>query len=437
MQERRKVVWQSVQGQLLGWLQERWEAGLVDMTGLHQGTRWLIRFGYGIVFFFLFLVLLFELTGSALPQLQFEVLRDGVDTPTLVPTPVLFFSILAFALGWSFILTGASDCRRRIFLPVIALLLVQMLISIPRQGVGTGLALALAFLVIGLTISHLFTRQEWWWQDYPLLEFLLWATLMALYMGLPWLTSTQLDEVAKAFQANVSLLILLVLPFWVWLGIEAVEGVVSLARQIVTTAQQHVREPVLASALFPFLVVRSILPLGLIFFNEFWILDLCFSIPLFLGGILMLLITRWAPRTVLMLFWMAIATFLFTFFLSLALEGNDLNELALGSTGLIPPAMLFTMLLLYDVLTFGREHANVEGRLVPRSGRVLMYLGVVMLFTSFTLFQINLRDPVTGQGDETFQTLVNSIVGLSFLGFGSLYLLWLSWKERERLIPHE
>jgi hypothetical protein len=56
------------------------------------------------------------------------------------------------------------------------------------------------------------------------------------------------------------------------------------------------------------------------------------------------------------------------------------------AANVVPAALLFVGLAAYDVLNFGVRYANVDGRVMPRGGRVLKYFGAVLLVTAFVLF---------------------------------------------------
>ncbi len=58
----------------------------------------------------------------------------------------------------------------------------------------------------------------------------------------------------------------------------------------------------------------------------------------------------------------------------------------------------------------------------------------MVLVTAFTLHHVNIRFPVTGDLDESFQTTVGRIVVLNLLFFGSFYTLWRIWKDRAEVV---
>ena len=103
------------------------------------------------------------------------------------------------------------------------------------------------------------------------------------------------------------------------------------------------------------------------------------------------------------------------------------------ATNILPAALLFVGLAAYDVLNFGVEFANTDGRTMSRGGRVLMYFGTVLLVTGFTQFLFYARVVATGQPERTLNLLIDMpfVFGTLFLGLP--YLAWMVWKRRERL----
>ncbi len=114
------------------------QEGIIDLSGLSRSQRGLIWLGYGSVLFFLVVGLFFELVGASLPHVQFDIpnTSEGLSARELVAIPMLVLGAesIAFILGWSLVLTGASDCSRRIFIPVMGLFILQLLITVPIDG---------------------------------------------------------------------------------------------------------------------------------------------------------------------------------------------------------------------------------------------------------------------------------------------------------------
>ncbi|HYN87471.1 MAG TPA: hypothetical protein VER55_03015 [Ardenticatenaceae bacterium] len=96
----------------------------IDFTGLHRHTRWLGWLGYLIVVVLLGIPPGVELFGERLPTVEFDPGTTGLGL-LQIPFLVLLVSSISFALGCAFILTGASDSRRRLFFPVVGLFLIH------------------------------------------------------------------------------------------------------------------------------------------------------------------------------------------------------------------------------------------------------------------------------------------------------------------------
>ncbi len=117
-----------------------------------------------------------------------------------------------------------------------------------------------------------------------------------------------------------------------------------------------------------------------------------------------------------------------------ATSSQDIAQVALAAPGLIPPIFLSALLLGYSVLTFGARFANQEGRHTPRTGRALLYFGVVMLCLAPALLFPYERSAFTDQRSE-YQGYLDTIIarwGLTCAG--PLYLGWIIWRRRDRLI---
>lgn len=120
---------------------------------------------------------------------------------------------------------------------------------------------------------------------------------------------------------------------------------------------------------------------------------------------------------------------------------TDLTTVVLSGAGVaanvLPAALLFVGLAAYDVLNFGADFANTDGRIMPRGGRVLMYFGTVLLVSSFILFTLNARVVNTGQPDDSLELFIDMpfVVGILFLGLP--YLVWIVLRRRGRLVSEE
>jgi len=79
---------------------------VVDLRSLPRSLRLLAILGYACVALMLGATLLLELAGSQQSGVEFR--SDALSTTLQIPTLAMVFSALSLALGWAFVLTGAS-----------------------------------------------------------------------------------------------------------------------------------------------------------------------------------------------------------------------------------------------------------------------------------------------------------------------------------------
>ena len=79
----------------------------------------------------------------------------------------------------------------------------------------------------------------------------------------------------------------------------------------------------------------------------------------------------------------------------------------------------------FNLFGMGVTFTGVDGRILPRRARVLLYFGVLLLVVACMLFQSNEREVLTDQAGG-IQVLANSLFALSALGLGIPYLIWLA-----------
>jgi hypothetical protein len=146
---------------------------------------------------------------------------------------------------------------------------------------------------------------------------------------------------------------------------------------------------------------------------------------------------RLTVRTASMLLAISIVLPVLTLGWSQPFRKADLTTVVLTLAGMsinvLPAALLFVGLATYDLLNFGVEFANTDGRIMPRGGRVLMYFGTVLLATSFTQFFFYARVVATGQPEGTLDLFIDIpfVVGILILGLP--YLAWIVLRRRGRL----
>ena len=106
-------------------------------------------------------------------------------------------------MGWALLLTGASDCRRRVFLPVVCLFIFEVLIL---NG-GARAPLALTVLVLGLillvVVARLLAPSLRYWREFAMVEFLFWAVIVGLLTAYPWLSSGEVSRVVESLSGTL------------------------------------------------------------------------------------------------------------------------------------------------------------------------------------------------------------------------------------------
>ena len=81
----------------------------------------------------------------------------------------------------------------------------------------------------------------------------------------------------------------------------------------------------------------------------------------------------------------------------MAFAGQDFAELLLKMTGIFPPLLLFVGLTTYNLFGMGVAFTGVDGRILPRRARVLLYFGTLILVVATMLFLSNERNAETNQ----------------------------------------
>jgi hypothetical protein len=79
----------------------------------------------------------------------------------------------------------------------------------------------------------------------------------------------------------------------------------------------------------------------------------------------------------------------------------------------------------------------VDGRILPKRARVLLYFGTLLLVVACMLFLSNQRIAETNQLSLDFQKFTNSVFASSAFFLGIPYVVWMVWKRRELLIGPE
>src|SRR5215213_7453295 len=181
--------------------------------------------------------LILELSSAGSSGVEFK--PDVIDKVLSVPVAAMVSSSLSLALGGAFLLTGATDCGRRVFLPVAAVFFLQWIFLVRR------------------------------WRQYPLVEFSAWLALMLfVVVEVFWAKSPRIA--ALDLETTLSVPQILSMPFWVLLGVEAVDGAATLARVLTTRIRGWLREGWDKLLVLLFLLVRPAVSIALIENDGVW-----------------------------------------------------------------------------------------------------------------------------------------------------------------------
>jgi hypothetical protein len=418
--------------QKTGLLRSLFAGNFIDLQGLPVTLKFLVLVGYLAVLGQLLFTLLVELAGDRLSVVQYSIAENNYRVPLLV----MSVAGLAFILGWSYLLAGAAAAKARIFLPVLALFSLQLFLV-----TGGNLLLVFLELVFFSAVLVIFglTFRTRFWSDLPGLHFFGWlAAVSVLVLFSVGLSATN-SKVAMALSANFSILQLLTFVFWVLLGLSVIDLGVSIGRWFNRVARKTLPFSTY-SALIIFTLLVHPAVIALLFWitkDGFWLLDIIFSILLILGAGIVWIAHRWSPHTGSVFLILSFATPVVVLGLSMAFAGNDFTQLLLTMTGIFPPTLLFVGLTTYNLFGMGMSFTSVDGRILPKRARILLYFGTLLLVVACMLFRSNDHIVGTNTLSLDIQSWINNLFALSALFIGLPYVVWMVWKRRELLIGPE
>ena len=470
---------------------ESLEGMFVNLKELPLTHKILTVAGYVAVLGLLAVTLLVEILGPNQPSARYVIqysafwasvpyLAKLIGQPLSLPWLALAGVLLAFALGWAYLLSGATECRRRIFFPILVVFIFQLAVVIPtnaRQLSDAQLlpmivpCLCLPALVLALAAGFGFTSRSPRWQKLTWLKWTISLALMILILLSPLIFNPKPEAIIFSLAGLFSTPVLLAIPWWIVSGLTGVDLVMRISRFALTGLRRLFPTPFLQSGS---IVVTLAHPLVV---GIFFALDLVaqtglhpeitgaqfttgvpetsalfeslLTVPLvlILGGLL--ISKRWTERNALALLALNLALPFFSLTVSLAfLQGRslfDIVELATNPLYDLAPMLTFVILMAYSALFLGAEFANNDGKLIPRRARVQLGLGVALLIIAFTLFFANLHIPpllnADASGDASLlidndsSSTMTTALSLIFLGFP--YLLWALWKDPQRMLGDE
>lgn len=433
-------IWQGVKlpfRMLWEWL----KAGIIDFRKLTLSQALLAILGYAATLLLLF----FVLVPTPILSRPGAVAIEYSGKPVTVPSAVVIVVMITFGLGWAYVLTGITDCSKRVFFPVMLLFVVQLLMQLPFQNQQYALlvcASAILSLAVPATASlvYLFFRKKRFLTEYPLVEFLLWFGV-AMFFPLLSLLLAPLDYYAGSLSANFSVIILLSFVFWVIAALAAVDAAASLASGV--SSWLRYLFPV---HLLPGLQAVFVLALPMLMFvlmmlaaafewKEGGAFGFIGVIPAGLAMLVMfflILIRRWNERNAAVVMAASFASPVIALGFS-NIDASNLLGTALETANVLPRSLLFVALMAYNVFSAGSSFVNIDGRHVPRSGRVLLLFGFALLVIGGTVFFMNMID-ANGIPDESFSPAISALFMLTLVFLGPFYLAWIAWKHPERLV---
>lgn len=417
---------------VVAYLQEMWASLRLDLAGLSPAYRRLALLGYGLALLLILALGLVEMAGAGLPRTQFATSGYQRALHLSVPSLAPPLYLLGWVVGWALLLTGASDCPKRIFLPVGAYF---TLVWLGGSGIASAegnsgfLLWLLPLLLLGL---RALSGRLAFWHNAPGLEFLLWAAALAAY---PLSRGSDGPTQAATLYTSLAGVYIAGLPFWFWLGADGAGGVLQTANGLLAALGQALGERLrqLSGWLVGLLAGVSLL---LAFVDRpLWALALGLLLLGLVGVGIGRLLGRGPGSARRYLLWLIFCAFVFTLFLDLAIHeiDTDVNSIALRLAGL-PPGISFGLLLLYDIFTAGARFAGTDGRRLPRRSRVLIYLGVIVLAAAFTFLALNVYDVDAGAPHDLVARNIGTVT-LGGLVLGGLALLLVRGRRLWRDAP--
>jgi hypothetical protein len=324
-------------------------------------------------------------------------------------------------------------------LPIIVLFAVQWVLYVGRGRAATAfLGLGGLILLAAVTVTYFFSRRLRQWREFPLVEFGGWLLLMLLVVAELFLTDTR-QAAALDLEDALSFPQYLSIPFWLLLGVEAVDGAATLVRNLILRLRRWLAEGRFRMVVLLVLLAHPLISFALILNDGgWWFIDFVVALLLPLVALGLAISGRLTVGTTSMLLALSLILPVLTLGWSQPFRKEDLTTVALlvagVSANILPAALLFVGLAAWDVLNFGVRYVNTDGRIMPRSGRILLYFGAVLLVTGFTMFYLNARVVRTGQPPGDLELLIDMPFMLGILVLGLPYLAWMVWRRSGHLI---
>jgi hypothetical protein len=263
-------------------------------------------------------------------------------------------------------------------------------------------------------------------------------------MLLHWGSVSDESTLAESLQVSFILLSWAATIFWVLSGFALVDLVIKVPRWLVTALRRFIPVERLRTVAAAVVLIHPV-PAVVIFLaarrgsllRQFTLGDGVVALLVLVFGLVLLAGRRWDLRNALTALTLSLVAPVFGLGMALALRGVDISALAavaVQSTNVVPPLLLFVVVMAYNVFGLMSGFANTEGKAIPRRARILLCFGAALLIIAFAIFFVNMRVGDSGELNQSFQNWTNNIFAISVFLLGIPYLVWVVWKRRERLV---
>lgn len=392
----------------------------LDVSGLAFSQRALVVAGYCFTFAFLLGSLVAEIVPAT--QIRFAATYGSAQI-SLIAAAIVGAS---FVVGWAFVLTGASDSGKRLFIPLLGIWMLEVMLINPLMSV------AVLLLSPGLVLLARSQSARRW----PIAEFVSWIAVNITLIGTTMAFSNDAATLAGRLYEAQTVLALIGIGVWIWLGFDAVAAAVRLGRLVCRVGRGATSEllfrrvsaaltvtlPVLAVIAFTW--DRSAVWLGWV-----WLI----AAPVSIGCIVLLMARRWSTRAAALALSSQVVVLATTFTFTAAFQLGPVDWL-IGGSAAVPATFLFVILAAYDVLALTTRLPDLEGRVVPRSGRVLLYFGAVLLFVGGLVELSSVRTEDSGTVLTVAQALSGMGLSVGMVVLGVPYLGFALLRRRDHLL---
>ena len=411
----------------------------LDLTGMARGIRVLAWGGYIFCALLILFTFVLEWINPIVPPAQYttnEITRQ-------IPLLAAIVTWLGLPLAWAMILTGACLAGRAVSIAGLAIQLAYATLFAASGDIFFACTFLPLYALVLIGMSFAIRR----WQlttRAPLAVFFAFYLVIQFYFALAGTSSENAVELARTENLLRWQNLLLAWPLWLLSGLSLVNFSIALAQGIIKRARpafddasfarfaqwvlagQVLLNAVLLGVTLLFSDGRAFLPLSLALSIVCCAFMLWFQVK-----------RQWNARRAAVLLSLTIVWFvLYTIFVGLFFAGVNLTEpvnSAVDRFRLLPPGAFFMFTLTITILGLLIPFTQHESARLPRTARILMALGIAMLFLVmmlFFLFSVNAADGSNYATDFVFTALF--VLGAIFIGLP--YLIWVLWKKQAYII---